>query len=70
MDKLVQHLNFRDSDQRLWNTIEAEHEVHDNSQHVTEDFYDQPKHMFYNAEFFEGMPIIHSQFVNLLTIPF
>lgn len=57
MEKLVQHLNFRDSDQRLWNTIEAEHEVQANCQHVvTEGFYDQPKEMFfYNAEFFEGM---------------
>lgn len=58
MEKLSQHLNFRDSDQSFWHTIEAGNEVHadSQSQDVAEDFYDQPKHMlFYNAEFFEGM---------------
>lgn len=58
MEKLSQHLNFRDSDQSVWHTIEAGNEVYADcqSQDVTEDFYDQRNHMpFYNAEFFEGM---------------
>lgn len=79
MEKLSQHLNFRDSDQHSWNTIEAGNEVQadSQSQDATEDFYDQPKHMFfYNAEFFEGMQKLHvkviksdntNEFYNLLT---
>lgn len=55
MEKLSQYLNFRDSDQRLWHTIEGGNEI----QQVNEDDYDQSKpskHMcFYNAEFSEGM---------------
>lgn len=59
MDKLSQHLNFRDSDQHLWNAIDAGAEVYDDDrQHVvTDDFDDQPKNAFlYNAELSEGIP--------------
>lgn len=58
MDKLSQHLNFRDSDDRHWNTIEVGDGLQADTPDVAEDFYDQPKHMLYhNAEFFEGMQV-------------
>lgn len=57
MDKLSQHLNFRDTDQHLWHTIDAGDEIlaepHDA---IADDLSVSSKHMpFYNAEIFEGM---------------
>lgn len=56
MEKLCQHLNLRDSDRPVWNTIDGGND--DDFQHAIEDelTYDHLKHMFfYNAEFKEGI---------------
>lgn len=66
MDKLSQHLNFRETDQNLWNTFDAGIEVYADTQDVVDDFYDQPKQsqFYYNAEFFEGIQACIKEFVD------
>lgn len=55
MEKLSQHLNFRDSDADIWNAIDVGSEVQADSQQVIDDAYDQSKHMYcYNSQFSEG----------------
>lgn len=56
MEQLCQHLNFRDSDQHLWNTIDGGNDIHADSQQVVDETYDQSQHTdFNNAGFAEGM---------------